>query len=237
MRNETRGRRRWAAVAVTVALALWGCGSNSDVNINSPSGCDGGTGPQITGTVRMPHGRVAQADTFLHRVENMVWSAAAALTGAVDPVGGNVTVQLVELRQEDIDAGRDPGPVELGTTRTGGQFCIALPAGTDENVCRYVVQVGTRAANTLTRAFVSGTTDPIDIDFLSEATVRVILSEIPPARLCDFSPGGIRGIYGAVVAAPGTATGDTADEINAVAVTLAQADPGVQAAVDQALGR
>src|SRR5262249_34366075 len=72
---------------------------------------------------------------------------------------------------------------------------------------------------------------PIDVDFRSEATVRVILATIPPANLCDFSPTDIRNVYDAVANAPGTAEGGDVDEINAVAATLASADPGVRAAV------
>jgi hypothetical protein len=236
MRNEARGRRRWA-LAVTVMLVAWGCGSNSNVRVNSASGCDGGSGPTIRGVVQMPKGRVAKADGLLERVAGAVWSTASALTGAVDPVGKGVTVELVELRPEDLASGTDPGPVEVTTTRKGGKYCIGLPEGTDENVCRYVVQVGDRSDATLTRAFVFSTdpADQIDIDFRSEAAVRVVLTEIPRADLCDFSPNDIRGIYGAVVVAPGTATGDNADELNAVAASIAISDDGVQTAVDEAL--
>jgi hypothetical protein len=236
MRNESRGCRRCAATAIALAIALWGCGSNSDVHVNSPNGCDGASGPQVTGIVQMPNGKVAQAPTWRERVSSIVWNAAAALNGDVRPVRGGVVVNLVQLRPEDLSSGREPGVITLGTTHTDGSFCIGLPPQTDANTCRFMVQVGNSAAGTLTRAFVFSTEDGIDIDFRSEATVRSILATIPPAGLCDFSPGEIRSIYDAVAGAPGTALGADADEINAVAASLAAQDPGVQDAIAAALG-
>jgi hypothetical protein len=233
MRNDLRGRVRRAAATAAV-LVLWGCGGSSDVNVNSPTSCDGGRGPQVTGVVQLPDGRLAREGGMLERVAATVWSAAEAITGSVRPAT-NVRIELIEIRPEDVISGRDPGAIEVGSTRANGEYCIGLPEGTDVNVCRYMVRVGDTAAGTLTRAFVFSTDERIDIDFRSEATVRVIFEEIPPADLCTFSPGGIRGIYDAVAAAPGVATGDDIDEINAVATSLALADPGVAEAVADAL--
>jgi hypothetical protein len=178
----------------------------------------------------MPNGKVARAGGAWQRIAAALWSEAAAITGAVSPVVGT-SVDLVELRQEDLDNGTQPGSVGSATTGSDGAFCIGLAANTDQNVCRYMLQVGSADDHTLTRAFVFSTTDKINIDFRSEATVRLILAQIPPATLCDFTPDEIRSIYDAVVAAPGTATGANASEINAVAETIAAADPGVQAAI------
>jgi hypothetical protein len=233
MGKGSRVRRRWAA-AVATAVALCGCGGNAGLNINSPNACTGGGGLQVTGVVEMPNGRIAQAGGLLERFARAVWPEAAAITGAVRPVAG-ARVALVELRQEDLDNGTEPGAVATATTNKQGEFCMPLPDGTDENVCRFVVEVGTTADRTLTRAFVFSTADAIDIDYRSEATVRVILHQIPPSSLCDFSPPEISDIYDAVVAAPGTATGSTADEINAVAASLAASDPGVAAALAAAI--
>src|SRR5262249_33250270 len=123
----------------------------------------------------------------------------------------------------------------IGATRKNGKFCIGLPEGTDANRCRFAVQVGDSASHTLTRALVFSTDEPVDIDFRSEATARVILASIPPAGLCDFSSDEIRNIYDAVASAPGSALGADADEINAVATSLAAQDPGVQAALTAAI--
>ncbi len=226
MRQGSWVRRLWAASAV--ASVLWGCGGSADLTVNTR--CTGGSGPQIRGLVQMPDGRVAQAGDLWERVASALWSEAAAITGEVSPVNRGVTVELVELRPGDVPGGSG-GVVEVGTTNSDGEFCVGLPEGTDQNVCRFVVQVGSSDDRTLTRAFVFSTIDPINIDFRSEATVQVILAQIPPAGLCDFTPDEIRNIYNAVLAAPGDATGENADEINAVAASIAAADAGVKAAI------
>lgn len=231
MRHGSRVRRAWAASAMASVLSLWGCGGSAGLSFSQPTTCGGGSGPQITGVVEMPNGRVARARSAWERVAAAVWSEAAAITGVVSPVAAGVRVDLVELRQEDLSGGSQPGSLGFAATGADGAFCIGLLANTDQNVCRYMVQVGSAADHTLTRAFVFSTTDKINIDFLSEATVRVILAQIPPANLCDFTPDEIHSIYDAVVAAPGTATGADAAEINAVATTIAAEDPGVTAAI------
>lgn len=227
-----------AVSALAALLLFWGCGGDAGLSINTPTGqCVGGSGPQIEGVVRMPDGQVARADSAVERFASVVWSRALAISGDVLPVGAGVKVDLIELRQEDVENGTEPGAVEVTTTNENGQYCIRLPGGTDHNVCRYVLQVGNADDRTLTRAFLFSSTEPIDIDFQSEATVRLILAEIPPATLCDFSPDEIRNIYNAVRIAPGTATGEDADEINAVASSIAAADPVVDAALAAAFDR
>jgi hypothetical protein len=227
-----------AISALAAAAAFCGCGGDAGLTISKPAGqCTSGTGPQIEGVVQMPHGQVAQRATTLERVARAIWSQAAALTGTVSRVGAQVEVTLVELRPEDVINGTDPGPIDVARTGDNGEFCIRLPGGTDQNVCRYVVQVGDREDGTLTRAFVFSADQSTDIDFRSEATVRLILEQIPPASLCDFSPQEIRNIYNAVSAAPGDAVGENADEINAVATSIAAADPVVDAAIAAAFDR
>jgi hypothetical protein len=240
MRYGSWVRPRGAAAALTGVLLVCGCGGDAGLSISNPTGqCIGGTGAQIEGTVRMPRGRVAQAGSAAQRFASAIWSQAAAIDGNVSPVGAGAEVTLVELREEDVANGTEPGPLEIATTDENGQYCIRLPGGTDHNVCRYMVQVGNRDDRTLTRAFLfsSSPGDDIDIDFQSEATVRVILAQIPPATLCDFSPDEIRNIYNAVRIAPGTADGENADEINAVAASIAAADPVVNEAVSAAYNR
>ena len=221
------------AVAITAAVLLASCGGGGDsVSVNSTA-CEAST--HVSGVVEMPHGRLAASDGLWQRIAAVVWNSAAAITGSVSPVGG-VTVQLVELQQQNLDNGTDPGAVALGQTNGRGRFCIDLPSGTDENnTCRFMLRVGSSADSTLTRAFVFTTADDVDIDYRSEATARIILRQIPPAGLCDFSPTDIDNIYTAVVDADGTATGMDVDQINAVATSLALADPGVNAAVQAAL--
>jgi hypothetical protein len=232
--------RRWARWAVTVAagVVLASCGGGSD-SVTIKSTVCAGAGSHVSGVVEMPHGRLAASDGIWQRLAAAVWTSAAAITGNVSPVSG-VTVQLVELQQQNLDNGTDPGPVALAQTDGHGRFCMELPMGAngqmlDENVCRFMLRVGSSADATLTRAFVFTTDEDIAVDFRSEATARIILRQIPPAGLCDFSPADIANIYNAVVDADGTATGMDADQINAVATSLALADPGVNAAVQAAL--
>jgi hypothetical protein len=229
-------RVKYAAAALSF-LALSACGSDSNLDISNPSQCGGGTGPQIRGVVQMPNGRVARAATLWERMASALVARVDALTGTASSVGRGVTVALVELRPADVAGGVEPGILETTSTTTGGEFCIGLRAGTDESVCRYVVQVGDNASGTLTRAFVYSTDEAIDIDFRSEATVRVILADIPPSSLCQFAPGDIRTIRQAVLEAPGDASGADADEVNAIAASIAAGDPGVRAAIADSVGR
>ena len=236
MRHGSWWRRPLATSAIAAAAAFCGCGGDANLSISKPAGqCTSGTGPQIEGVVQMPHGRVAQNGSALERVARAIWAQAAALTGTVSRVGAQVEVSLVELRPEDVIDGTDPGAIDVARTGDNGEFCIRLPGGTDENVCRYVVQVGDREDGTLTRAFVFSVNQSIDIDFRSEATARLILEQIPPASLCDFSPQDIHNIYNAVSNAPGEAVGENADEINAVATSIAASDPVVVAAISSSI--
>lgn len=238
MRHGSWRRRLWVVSVMAVAVPFWGCGGDAGLTITKPPGqCTAGSGPQIEGVVRMPHGEVARGAGVVQRFAAAIWAQAAAITAAVSPVGPSVEVTLVELRQEDIVNGTDPGAVDITTTGDNGEYCIRLPNGTDHNVCRYVVQVGNRDDGTLTRAFVFDSPGEIDIDYQSEATVRVILAQIPPATLCDFSPTEIGNIYTAVRIAPGEAIGENADEVNAVAASIAAADPVVDDAIAAAFNR
>lgn len=231
-------RRRLGVSVIALTLPMWGCGGDAGLSITKPPGqCTGGTGPKIVGIVRMPHGEVASRGGAVQRLAAAVWAQAKAITASVSPVGPNVEVTLVELRQEDLDDGTEPGAVDIATTGDNGEYCIRLPDGTDFNVCRYVVQVGNREDGTLTRAFVFDSPATIDIDYLSEATMRVILAQIPPATLCEFSPADIENIYTAVRIAPGDAVGENADEVNAVAASIAAADPVVDEAISSAIDR
>jgi hypothetical protein len=125
---------------------------------------------------------------LLQRVAAAFVAPVEALSGNVAPVGRGVTVELIELRPEDVASGNEPGAVARTTTNAKGEYCVALVADTTVDVCRYAVRVGSRDDGTRTRALVYSTDEAIDIDYASEATVQVILDGIPPADLCDFSP-------------------------------------------------
>lgn len=221
------------AVAVAAAMTMAGCGSDASLNINNNAQCGGGSGPQIRGVVRMPNGRVAADAGLSERLAALVVAPVDALTGSVSPVGKGVTVELVEFRPEDV-GGQEPGSVGRTTTNSKGEFCVGLVRGTTVDVCRYMLRVGDREDGTRTRAFVSASDSAIDVDFVSEATVQVILNGIPPADLCDFAPDEIGEIHDAVRDVPGSVTGATVAEVNALATTLATNDANVQALVSAA---
>lgn len=221
-------------VALAIMLAAAGCGSDASLNINNNAQCGGGSGPQIRGVVRMPNGRVAANAGLAERLAALAVAPVDALTGDVSPVGRGVTVELVELRPEDIAAGSEPGSVGRTTTNAKGEFCVGLARGTTVDVCRYMLRVGSRDDGTRTRAFVNSSSEPIDVDFVSEATVQVILNGIPPGELCDFGLDEIAEIRQAVRDVPGTVTGANVAEVNALATTLASNDANVRAVVAEA---
>ncbi len=167
----------------------------------------------------------------------MLVAPVDAITGVVSPVGKGVEVRLLQLRPEDLAMGSEPGVLGRATTNGKGEFCLELRDGSDVDVCRYMVEVGSSADGTRSRAVVYSTSDPVDIDLYSDATASVILAAIEPDELCRFSPDEIRDIRLAVLDAPGTLTGASVAEVNAVAASLAAADAGVGAALDQAGSR
>lgn len=237
----TGNRSNWTVVLATgvlvVVLALASCGGESGVTAEVPdnSGGNPNRGPDLRGTVELPNGELVMSTSPANRLASLVAGRAEALTADVQPVGAGVVVQLVELRPDDLALGVEPPVLTSVRTNEVGDYLISLPGGTNENVCRFMLQVGSRETGTLTRAFVFTIREPIVIDYRSEAVVRLVLSEIPPAGLCDFDARDLAGIYDAVVEAPGDIFSVTVAGTNAVAFGLAQADPGVQAAIDAAL--
>lgn len=223
----------WRGLVAAGLLGLVGCGSDSNLSIDSTRQCGGGTGLQVKGVVRLPNGRLARHDDLLQRVASALVAPVEALSGNVSPVGKGLTVELIELRPEDVASGNEPGAVARTTTNAKGEYCLALAADTTVDVCRYAVRIGSRDDGTRTRAFVYATDEAIDIDYVSEATVQVILDGIPPADLCDFSPAEIAEIHQAVGEVPGTVSGATVAEVNALATTYAAADATVRGLVTQ----
>lgn len=192
---------RWRTVRRGLAAAglvgLCGCGSDANLAFNNNPQCEG-SGPQIRGVVRLPHGRLARHDGVLQRVAALLVAPVEALTGNVARVGRGVRVELVELRPEDLASVAEPGVVAQGTTNGKGEFCVALARDTTVDVCRYLLRVGDRDDGTRTRAFVYSSDAAIDVDYASEATVAVILDDLPPAEFCDVSPDEIADILQAV---------------------------------------
>jgi hypothetical protein len=222
----------WLGLAATLLLAS--CGGESSVSVGVPTD---NNGPTISGTVSMPNGQVAAAPSALERLaEAVVTRVEALVSGTVRPVGSGVTLRVREIGPENIVGGRIKGGrvTFTGTTGNGGAYAIKLPTGTSPETCRYMLEVG--SGDTLTRAFVDDL--HVDIDFQSEAAVRLVLDEIrrKTTTLCALAADDLRNIRTAVVNSNREVFGDSASAVNAAAFAAASADPNVQAAIDVALG-
>jgi hypothetical protein len=208
---------------------LVGCGADVELDVIRS------TQPQrVQGTVELPNGTVASAGSGWQRLVAFVIARADALTGAVSRVGAGVRVELVRLSREAAAAGEPGDFVDAATTADDGSYVIPLPQGTDANTCRFLVQVGDADEDTLTRAFVH-TGNPTRIDFRSEATVRLVLAEVPPANLCAFDNADIAAIAAAVGAVPGEVTAGTIADANESATGIAGGNAGVQNAIAAAV--
>lgn len=221
---------RLVASALVAMLCLAGCGADVELDVTQSD-----TRKRITGRVELPNGELAAASSLWHRIAEAIVARAHALSGNDAPVGAGVRVELVRLSREDAAEG-DPGEfIDAEDTDGDGFYTVILPRGTDSNTCRYLVQVGDADDGTLTRALIYNDTGPIRIDFRSEAAVRVILAEVPPADFCDFESAEIAAIVAAVDATPGDIDANDIESANAAATTAAAANAGVQSAIATAL--
>ena len=95
--------------------------------------------------------------------------------------------------------------------------CPAVPAKTPVGSCS---RLG--SGQTLTRAFVYSTTEPIVVDYASETAVALILGQVQQGTdLCGFSTGEIRSLVNCIRTLPGDATGANVFETNHNALLLA----------------
>lgn len=228
--------RAWLAAAALVGL-LAGCGGESSVSVGVPTE---NNGPIISGQVSMPNGRFAAAPSALERVAAAVVARVEALVADhVAPVPAGIAVRLRRLDASNIRNGAIVGGkvVNETTTGTNGLFSLRLPSGTDAGTCRFLLEVGSSRDRTLTRAFVDA--DSVDVNFESEATVRLLLQEIAAGHvgLCDLDAGEIFSVRRAVQDSPNQAFGESAAAINTSATVAAGTDPGVQNALRQVTGR
>jgi len=214
-------------------ILIAGCGGgSSNVAVSIPPVL---TEHTVSGTVLMPNGQLAQLDSsFVQRFAELAVRKVEALTGTnVGPVGSNVPVTL-GLYGSDGNQVACPQCGPPAYTNDEGQYQLTLPSGTDENTCRYFVSVGDLNTETLTRAFVFSTTEAINIDFASEAVVRMIVAQaMAGTDLCSFSPGTIEATVQAIDSMPGMLTVSPSSDnmvrdINSSAVKTATAAPPVQ---------
>lgn len=223
-------RIRRGAGAAAIILYLAGCGGDVSLDVTQSD-----NRKRIAGTVELPNGELARADSLWRRISGAIVARAQALTGNASRVGAGVRVELVRLSPEAAAAGEPGELIDAEDTLADGSYTVILPRDTDGNTCRFLVQVGNADDGTLTRALINNNTGPIRIDFRSEAAVRLILDEVPPADLCAFDSAEIAAIVAAVDAAPGAINANDVESANAAATAAAGADAGVQAAIDAAL--
>jgi hypothetical protein len=196
---------------------------------------------QISGTVFAPGGHLAQGRTsVLQYVASLIREEALALTGNVSAAGG----VAVTLSWHHADGTVDDN-LANAVTNDQGQYQLSLPPNTTEDTIRFMVSAGS-GGNT-TRAFVTSHTQAVDIDFVSETVVRLILGGtnagpcgMNPSTagfdLAAFSSTEIRGIEAAVRQLPGSITGSSAAQLNCEAYSQAAQDPGIISLLNEAAG-
>jgi hypothetical protein len=169
----------------------------------------------------------------MERFASLAVASADALTGNVSPVGGGVVVTLTL----EHGGGIAEGPLTSASTDSSGHYTLSLRGGTDPaTTCRYMLSVGSAANDTLTRAFVTSLNEPQDVDFASEAAVRLILERVGQGfNLCEFSGREIRDLIEAIRSLPGDVTGANASEVNSKAFAAAAGSEIVQEIVRQAI--
>jgi hypothetical protein len=230
--------RRTGSEIASVLLMCWmlgGCGTESNLDVRHPPPP---TAPRlevrIGGQVRMPDGRVAYQPKWLGWIsEALIQRAEALLAANVQPVGPGVRVSLGVLRAD----GSIEGPLATAATDQNGRYQLALPDGRDPaSVCRYVVYVGEASNGTLTRALVTAADDAQDIDFQTEALVRLLLDRAAAGfDLCAANVTELRALTSRIRALPDVVVGVNAADVNLKARQIAGADEVLQSLLDQAL--
>jgi hypothetical protein len=208
-----------------------GCGgsASSDVTVPKPPPP---AGPVVSGTVSLPNGKLALLDrSIMERFAALVIEKAEALVATnVKPVARNVAV-LLSLQRPDGNL----QTFDTFYTNDQGGYILTLPSGTSEDTCRFVVSVG--SGETLTRAFVFSTVKPINIDYVSETAVGLIMDQVNQgADLCEFSVGEIEQLGTMIRNLPGIVTGADVFETNRNALVAAASDPDIEAFVQAAGG-
>lgn len=223
---------RWLVMAGTAVFA--GCGTESDLGVrHSPPPPTVGVEVSFGGLVQMPDGRVARTSSWLREVALLTSAADALVAANVRPVGAGVTVALAVLGPDG-----NLGPTLATASTTGsGRYQLTIPGGRDPaSVCRYVVFVGDASSGTLTRRIVTGTDFTQDIDFQSEALVRLLVDRVQQgADLCAASVTELEQMLARIRALPDVVVGSGAADINLKARQIAGADDALQDLLDAAL--
>jgi hypothetical protein len=232
------GKRRKTRVLVLAVLVgvVWlsGCGTESDLSVRHPPPPPTvGLDVRFGGLVQMPDGRVARD---LHAWPQLALFArtADALTAAnVRPVGAGVRVSLAVLNP---DGSLQP-PLATTTTNASGRYELGIPGSRDPaSVCHFVAYVGDAASGTLTRRLLTGSDLQQDIDYQSEALVRLLLDRVSQgADFCAVSVLELEQLLARIRSLPDPVVGTGAADINFKARQIAGADEQLQALLDVAL--
>ena len=208
-----------------------GCGGDAASNVSVPK-AQPSPGPAVNGTVSLPNGTLAMRErSVLRRFAALVVEEAEALVATnVKPVPRNVPV-LLTLQYPNGSS----QTYDTFYTNDQGGYLLNLPAGTSEDTCRFIVSVG--SGSTLTRAFVFSTVKPVNIDYISETAVTLILDQVQQgADLCEFSVREIEQLVNMIRDLPGIVTGPDIFQTNRNALVAASSNPDIQAFVRAAGG-
>lgn len=221
--------------AATWVVLLAACGTESKLDISHPPPpATPGVQVRVGGQVRMPEGKVASKDAWVTYAWNLFVRRAQALFAAnVRPVGAGVPVHLSIV----LPDGSLAGPLTTAATGPDGRYSLVLPDGRDPaSVCRYVVHVGDAASGSLTRAFLTAADDQQDIDFQTEALVRLVLDRVRAGfDLCAANVTELRAMLARIRLLPDVIVGSNAADVNLQARQAAGADETLQALLDAAM--
>ena len=229
-----RGRRMKIAALMLVAMVVAGCGTESELGVrHSPPPPTVGVEVSFGGLVQMPDGRVARATGLFSEVALLARAAEALTAANVRPVGAGVRVALALLQPDG-----SLGPVvATASTNANGRYLLAIPGGRDPaSVCRYVAFVGDASTGTLTRRIVTASDFSQDIDFQSEALVRLLVDRVQRGEdLCAASGVELEQMLARIRALPDVVVGSGAADVNLKARQIAGADETLQGLLDAAL--
>lgn len=238
MKRQPSMRRTLALAPALCLLALAACGGSS-VELGVPPDLNG---PVVSGQVSLPNGQVAASPSALRRLAQALVARVEALVAvdvAVRPVGADVEVRLIEIDDRNIVNGaiRNGRVLFTAITDANGQYAVRLPTGSSPGDCRFYLEVGNSA---VTRAFIyAAEPTRTNVNFESEATVRLLLDEIRAGNttLCSLNAADIQIVDIAVTNSSGQVFGTSTAALNASAVIAAAADPNVQRALAIAVGK
>ncbi len=221
LRRQVVTIAKWIPIAGLV-VAIAGCGGDSGASITPHGG--GTTGPRVSGTVFGPNGQLTSLHVgFTERLARLAIDQAMALTGSVHAVGRNNEVRLLQRRGSG-----EQQLLATTTTNDQGQFAFNLPPDTTVDTCRFLISAG--PVGSPTRAFVTQDQAPVQVDLVSEATVRLVLAAAG-VNLCRYSTEDLVGIQASIKAVPESIVCTSAAECNQEATDAAARDENVQAAV------